>query len=288
MPIPSDNIMKDEAGNPVHVPGNDKPTAVFDGAGNPVVPFGTQKTGSAFPKDTLPHGIPPTPKMPENTNPEITRETTHTNAVEDTITFDELAAKKGFKSPDDLAKSYVNLEKFASKKTQAQEDDINLSDAINARMNPAAAPAVVQNTDDVDTPDEALQIVDSRVSRQVQKAVDPLLYKLHLLSFPEDRPLQSGAIKAVRNNPHLSWEEAFAIARSSNVNNLVTDAQERGRREAYSLKTYKENIPGQGGSAPRQGSDDVSMREVAEGLRSGKIPLSQGRSFINKIAGQLQ
>src|SRR3990167_2783390 len=94
-----DNIMRNQDGEPVNVPDGRKDTTVKDSQGRTVVPEGQGTPMSGAPKDTLPRPVPEgqMPSFDRAVVPQQTEETTNQRAVSKTITYEELAAKKGFR-----------------------------------------------------------------------------------------------------------------------------------------------------------------------------------------------
>lgn len=249
----------------------DSDNIVKDGSGQPIVPFGTAPAMDAAPKDTLPR---PTPQiaMPA-TNLVVTQETVQRKAVEGTITFEELAAKKGFGSPDDLAKAYSNLE------SQNKRVEVTLADAIKARQEPQVPLPPVGEVDDTET---ALRIVDSRISKQVNAIKDAYDYKFHLMENPNDKQFASDAIKYVRDNPGISWELAFKAAKSDSLSQVASTAKEEGKQAAYQNIQNKEG--GQTVQGGSQREPEVGVKDLIQSIKEGRIPLSEAKQLINRIS----
>lgn len=238
---------------------------VRDGGGQPVVPFGTDKVIPTA--DTLPRPAPQ-PTMPA-TNPQIIEETVQRKATEGMTTYEELAATHGFKSPEDLAKSYKEL------RSQNSRVEATLSEAIKARQETPIES--VPNIDTVDNTDDALRIVDSRIKKQVDAIRDAFEYKLHLIENPGDKEFASDAIKYVRENPTLKWDVAFKAAKADS---LVQTEREKGKQEAYQSIDKKADIQSLHQS---NRATEVSTKDIIEGIKTGRIPLSEARKFINSL-----
>ena len=242
---------------------------VRDAEGKVVVPMGTQKTMSEKPKDTLPHPAPQNQMPP---SPEVKQEPTKSNAIESMTTFDELSAKKGFKDPEDLAKAYKNLE------SQNSRVEAMLAEAIRDQQSgikPESAEPVIP--EDSETQD-ALKIVDSRISKKVDDLANKLEFKLHLIEHPEDRPFTEDALKYVKDNPGIKWSLAFKAAKADNI---ATLAREEGRQESRQLSETKENA--QSVHSSQRTAENLPIKDIIEGIKTGKIPLSEAKKFINSI-----
>ena len=248
---------------------SDSDNIVKDAAGQPVIPYGTEKPLSEAPKDTLGR---PTPqiKMPA-VGPETIQETVQNKAVESTTTFDELVAKKGFKSPEDLAKAYKELE------SQNKRVEVTLADAIKARQQPEVP--LPAEADDTET---ALRIVDGRISKQVNAIKDAYDFKFHLIENPSDRVFAVDAIKYVRDNPGISWELAFKAAKADNSPQVASLAKEEGKNEAYQNIQNKEG--GQTVQGGGQREPEVGVKDLIESIKTGRIPLSEAKQLINRIS----
>ena len=190
-------------------------------AGQVVVPQGTQKPGSAMPQDKTPHPVPV--PMPAQQVPEMIRETVSQKAVHDTITFDELAVKKGFKTPDELAKAYANLE------SQNKRVEVTLADAIKARQEADIFNTPLPKADDINTSEDAVKIVNSMIRKETKALEDKFEFQYYLLAHPEDATNAPKALEYVKDNPGIKWEVAFKAARADS---LAPIEREKGKQEA--------------------------------------------------------
>lgn len=120
-------------------------------------------------------------------------------------TFADLAAKKGWASPDDMAKSYANLESSHTKKS------MELSDLMDARLGNQSAPQSQSGTQQSEksyTPDEALAIVD----RLIDSRVAPLREQLAIretFKTEEDMQYAPQVAELVKKNPTIPWDVAL-------------------------------------------------------------------------------
>lgn len=273
-----DNIMRNQEGEPVHVPDGRKDTVVKDVQRRPIVPQGGGEPMSQAPKDTLPKPVPET-RMPSFEEPQVpatTQETAKQKAGEKTITYEELAAKKGFRSPDDLAASYANLE------SQNKRVEVTLAEAIKAReqLPQDFTDEEVSQVQEAKTQDEAIKIVNRLIDKRVRATEDKWEYQMYLMQNPDDRNYASDAIRIVKENPGIKWETAFKAAKADALSQAMKEAQTR-EQHANNAQQMEENLPQSMGSQPRVA--EPSYQDVIEGIRTGRIPLSQAKQYINSL-----
>jgi len=278
----TDNIMLNQEGQPVNVPGVKDEKVVKDAEGNPIVPTGTEEPGTEAPKDKLarpapdPSAAQPQPvAMPDQKAPDQIQETAPQKAVEETITFDELAAKKGFKSPDDMAKSYQNLE------SQNTRVEVSLADAIKARNEGEVSNErnEVESAMNAESTDDALKIVSRMIDKKVKAVEDKQEYQLHLMANPDDQKHAAKAIDIVRENPGISWGTAFDAAKGRDTGQNLSAAREEGKQEAYDTKTAKEDVTDIHGGTTKE--LQMTPKMLIDGIKTGQIPLAEARKIIN-------
>ena len=286
------NIMRGENGQPVFVPGKDDQKMVRDANGNPIVPQGTQQPLNAVPKDTMPRSVI-APQIPTQA-PEMIRETSPQRAVEGTTTYEELAAKKGFRSADELAKAYANLE------SQNSRVEATLSDAIRARQEgltnqsrgldfgttPQSGKTdeeEMQRAQSSESTEDALKIVNSIVDRKLNTMRDSFDYQLHLMANPTDKLYAQQAIQYVKENPGIHWDVAFKAAKADAI---ASTAREQGRQEAYQNIEQKQGAQAVHGGVNYQEQQQVTTQALIQGIRSGQIPLAEAKRIINATAQQ--
>ncbi|MCK4522397.1 MAG: hypothetical protein KAU20_07530 [Nanoarchaeota archaeon] len=284
-----DNIMLDAAGQPVNVPGVPVQNVVATPTGAPVVPTGVEPAMNQAPKDTLPRPAPLQPMPVQQVPEQPVQATPQPNApVESVITFDELAAKKGFNSPDDLAKSYVNLE------SQNKRVEVTLADAINARITPPVEQIPTQPVQPVPAEnagaDEnaALEIVDSRIASKLKKHEDIMDYKMHLIQNPTDQQFAAEAVNVVKDNPGIKWGTAFEAAKARMGGIVTQQTREDGKNEAYANIALKQNAQAIPGNAQRPNSFALTPKDVIENVKTGKISLSETRNIINSLSKDIK
>ena len=256
---------------------------VRDGGGEPVVPTGVEKPMTENPKDTLPRPAPES-AMPlkEETpqSPEVTQETTSQEAVESTTTYDELVAKKGFKSKEDLAKAYVE------KESQSSRVEATLAQAIEARTEPTPESEETPDIESVESNEDALKIVDSMIDKKLKAQSDAQDYQLYLLRNPNDQQFASEAIKVVRENPGVRWDVAFKAAKADSLAGQVDNAREEGKQEAFGLNQEKESAQTIH-SSQRSDSGQLDAKGLIAGIKSGEVPLTEAKKRINELASNL-
>lgn len=205
----------------------------------PIIPAGTENT--VFGTRSFGQAVPlPTPKpqaeiqLPE---PKTLPELDHEVGIELTpppktgTTFAELAEKKGFKSPDDLAKSYAELE---SKKGRLE---MGLNELAALRTQPVQQPAPIE----VKTENDAIRLVQQIVDQRMQSVVRPLEDKVQLQEFsrlnPDFQQYAGRIAQVVKENPNISWESAYKIAK---FDTLQEQSKEAGKQEAYQTIAQKQ------------------------------------------------
>jgi hypothetical protein len=159
--------------------------------------------------------------------------------------FDQLAAKKGFKSVDDLVKAYENVEGYSTKLNQ----DLK---AIKEEIRSIKTPPV--NDDPYqDLPDDqrkALSLLEQVIDKAVSKRLQPLQEDLEVRragsqieavkgQYPE---LNDGdinqALDIMESNPRLTLDQAVKIAtfdkvRTSTQNNQKKAEQTQAKQRAF-------------------------------------------------------
>lgn len=203
-----------------------------DGSGsNVVIPAGTEKNlfGSTqgF-KTEQPAAAPDASKGGETTQAKTDQGGT-------AVTFADLAAKKGFKTSDDLAKAYAELEVHATKKS------MELSDLVTAKAEgvKTAADAHQGNGNSSGksdyTPDEALALVRSLITSEVA----PIRERLAIADTfkePGDMQFAPAVAELVRNNPNIPWDVALKSVKFDAVAGKVTAFDAQKIKETNDLK----------------------------------------------------
>lgn len=210
--------------------------------GAPLVPAGTESTvfgDTVYPqKKGQASNEPNEGEQEAGENQQTNSTMVVTSGEEQTITFEELAAKKGFKSPDDLAKSYAELERKRTKESMDHADLLRVKE--EASRLPEPTKQVVDNlrTNDPDlSQDEAVKIVE----RMIEKRLAPLREKMEIkeaFKNPDDMKFASEVAKLVRNNPQIPWDIALDAVKHRLQS--VAGLKESGRKEAYATIQQKQ------------------------------------------------
>lgn len=228
----------------------------------PVIPAGTNTQGGVAynslnasvhtnqgQAQVAPNTVNPVGQAPQQANQSPT-------LSEQRTSFEELAAKKGFKSPDDLAKAYENLE------SHNKVVEMNMADILAAR-----SPEPVDTAQAVTTETDALKIVES----VAKKAMRPLQDKVELqdlfLNFPDAKEYAGGIAKAVKENPGISWNSAYKLAK---YDSLQSKAVEQGKQEAYQNIAQKQAV--QAGTPRPTVKENADLKSV---IRDRSIPFSE-------------
>lgn len=237
----------------------------------PIIPAGTEKTvfgTTSFPASNngQADGSPIADQSAEN------RQTSEGGAPDGT-TFDELAVKKGFSSPDDLARAYANLE------SQNKRVEMSLAELIKFREPQPEALADDALSSEVASQDEdAVKVVEKVVKRITR----PLEDRLHLQELfyknPDAAQYASEMGKLVKENPGISWDVAYKAAKFDALGN---QSRLEGKQEAYQAIRQKEAVAV--GSA-RPVSKET--RQVDDLIRDKSIPFSEVQRIMKERFSQ--
>jgi hypothetical protein len=178
--------------------------------------------------------------------------------------FQDIAEKKGFKSPDDLVRSYRELEAY---KTQLEQDRKELLAAVKQ-----TAP---QAKDEEELPPqqrEALSLLEKVVERVMEKKIAPITESFEVQKAKEEiSKVQSkfpdfsgyaveNAIRYVQKNPSLTLEEAHKILSYPTRVQEVQTQEFKAAKSAEKAKAYTESA-----RSAKSGSDiDYSKLSLEE------------------------
>ena len=182
-------------------------------------------------------------------------------------TFDELAAKKGFKSADDLAKSYMELEKSHTKQSMDYND---LLEAKQSASGMDRAVETVQNANPGMEQDEAVKIVQ----RMIDKSISPIKEQLAIkdtFKTDEDRKYVSQVAELVKKNPTIPWDVA-----------LDTVKYREGLRNTQNSVQDTANVKQ---SASQPDSSSVGMKKgvnIEDVVRDKSIPFSEVQKIMKE------
>ena len=242
----------------------------------PIIPQGTQATVYGTPNFT------PEQRGQANTVPTTdevgkTAQANPDNAPEGS-TFAELAAKKGFKSADDLAKSYAELESRQTKQS------MELSELMKARqegqVSQNQAQQIVSQVMDENpdmSQDEAVKIVQ----KMIDKAVSPIREELAIqktFKNPEDMQYAAEVASLVRENPTIPWNVALDAIKFRKSGERL---KEEGRKEAYSNIQQK-----QSGQSDSIQSGQKRQVDIAQIVSDKSIPFSEVQKIMRETFRQ--
>lgn len=198
----------------------------------PVIPAGTEPNmyGStmAFQAKDEGQAEVTSPNNPEGeAKPELPQPATETPARS---SFEELATKKGFKSPDDMANAYSNLEKDNTQKS------MDLSDLQKAKEEgiPEATPVY----DEINQ-DEAVKIVQTMIDKQVS----PIKEKLAIAETfknKDDMVYAPQVAELVKKNPGIPWDVALDAVKARSIPQATQQATEKAQEETYATIQQKQ------------------------------------------------
>ena len=193
----------------------------------PVIPAGTEPT--VFGTPTFPGGAPGQAEQPPATNQEGAQQVAQQDsgkAPGEGTTFTELAAKKGFKTPDDLAKAYANLE------SQNTRVEMGLSElmSIRGQSQPGEAEDLAGVDQEIQTQEQALKVVEKVVRRFTRPLEDKIALQELFFKHPDATQYAAEIGKAIKDNPGITWESAYKVAKFDASQDT---AREQGRQEAY-------------------------------------------------------
>ena len=196
----------------------------------PVIPSGTEPTvygRLAF--TAAQSGQAPQP-VPGTVNPPANQGTVPAQSE-----FQELATKKGWKSPDELARAYTALESHATKVT------MDMGELLKARVQePEATPVQqTQSQQAPNTPDEAIKIVEGIAKKTLRPLEDKIELQDLFINHTDAREYAADMAQIVKQNPSYSWETAYKLAKFPR---LEQTSREQGRQEAYTTIGQKVEV----------------------------------------------
>lgn len=178
-----------------------------------------------------------------------------TQAPDDTAsegtTFEQLAQKKGFKSADDMAKAYSNLE------TQNKKVEMDRADLLKARNG--------------ETPKSSTPNIEKEVRALKERVEINDLFQKH----PDAKDYAKQMAEHIKEHPSATWEQAYRFVK---FDDLEKTSRQEGRKEAYENIDQKSKARAEK-SAPRQTSKkdldamikdrSVSMADIEKLLPRG-------------------
>lgn len=151
------------------------------------------------------------------------------------ITFDELAQKKGFKSADDLAKAYSNLE------SQNKKVEMDRADLMKARGG-SEAPKGAQVT-----PNQLLEKEVRAIKERVE--INELFGK-----YGDAKEYAKQMAEHIKKHPNATWEQAYRFVK---FDDLAKTSKQEGRREAYENIDKKKQVEAEKPAPRSTGKKDL-------------------------------
>lgn len=191
-------------------------------------------------------------------------------------TFADLATKKGWTSPDDMAKSYAELESHNKRVEMTAADVIKLVNEGKTVPNSAPLPAPVATTPDT----QAIEIVRAIA----QDTVRPLQQQVELqqlfLNNPDAKDYAAGIAEAVKTNPGISWNAAYKVAKF--------DALEQKAKETVVNNQQQTNVLRQsvqvGSGTPTANRGGPDVRSI---ISDRSVPFSEVTKMVTEYLGRV-
>ena len=251
-----------------------------DNQGAPIIPAGTTKMGGGVTYDPLVASkeFGQAPQSPDSgkpqSAPEGTGQSSPDNAVgEPSTTFEELAAKKGFKSADDLAKAYANLE------SQNTRVEMGLSELIKLRSEGQPQEESVIEPENIQSNEDALKVVERFIKKHTQPLEDKFELQNLFMSSPDAKNYAPAMAQIVKTRPNISWADAYKLAK---FDSLEKNSREAGRREAYQNIERKESAT----AAPARPTAARDTRPVDELIKDKSIPFAEVQRIMRERFAQ--
>lgn len=247
----------------------------------PVIPSGTERTvfgTTSFPAPVQnPVGQAATPPDGNQVQPAPAQDPVQPNPANAgqvqpaPITFAELARQKGFNTPDDLAKSYAELESHTSRVSMGLSELISIRQQSQPQETPAFDPSKVETTED------AMKIISGIVAKQTQPLQDKLELQDLFFNHPDTRTLAPKMAEIVKDNPGIKWSIAYQAAKSDALESAHNTAREQGRQEAYQNIQQKQNVAAQ----PARPAV-TNTRPIQEIIADRSIPFSEVQRIMRE------
>lgn len=233
-----------------------------DNPSAPVIPAGTTSQGGMM-YDPLKEAIKAQNGQGQLSPQSVQQQAPAQNAPQDGTTFAELAAKKGWQSPDDMAKSYANLESHNKKVEMTADDILKMVQAQPQPQQIVQPVAPQQNIPD----QQAIQIVQAIVDNTVKPLQERVALQDLFLNNPDAKEFATGIAEVVKSNPGISWPNAYKLAKYDAVQQ---QSVQQGRQEAYKNIAQKQEFIA-GASVPTQRSGP----DVRNVIKDRSIPFQE-------------
>lgn len=186
--------------------------------------------------------------------------------------FAELAAKKGFKSPDDLAKAYMESE---AQKTRVEMSFSELVKLREDAFKPQEVAPVQQNA--VQTPDEAIKIVQSMIDARIRPLQNENELNRLFSANTDAKEFVPQMAEVVKANPSISWTDAYKLAKFDALENK---AREEGRQDA--LKTAQLKQAATVGSPALRSEPQTDLMNI---ISDRSVPFSEVSKILRERLG---
>lgn len=201
-------------------------------------------------------------------------ETTQANSGEGAqqgTTFAELAAKKGFKTADDLAKAYGELEVHATKKSM-ELSELATAKAEGLKNSTGAGQGNGTSTKTDYSPDEALAIVGRLIDERVAPIQEQLAIR-ETFKNQDDMQFAPAVAELVRKNPSIPWDVALKAVKYDTVATTAAEAKARKDAETNALRekaqagSSNQRIAPQSNLGAMISDKNVPFKEVQKAMR---------------------
>jgi len=203
-------------------------------------------------------------------------------------TFEELAAKKGFKSIDDLAKAYANLES-QNKKVEMTNAELQklFFEAQQRSQNQDTQPFSQTLPENLDVDKQALEELDRFVSEKVKEREEKLrqefkteLEKKELKEVIKENPdfvNYAKDVKEVKKKyPDMSFSEAYIFAKAQK-GDLQKEVKAQGLKEG--AKAVIEQQKAQTAPVKKAEEKKIGPEELLEGASRRWAPKARGTAI---------
>jgi hypothetical protein len=231
----------------------------------PIIPAGTEPT--VFGTTAFSGQAQNSPDMGQS---EANIPQTSTNQAPSRTSFEELAAKKGFQSADDLADAYRNLE------SQNTRVEMSLAELAKIRSTQSEQPSEVPTQ--VETQDDAMKVVENIVRRYTRPLEDKLQLSDLFNKNPDAQSYAGEMGRLVKENPGISWDVAYKAAK---FDALDKQSRERGRQEAYQAIQQKQAVAPQPVKAAL--NKEASLSDI---VRDKSVPFKEIQRIMKERFSQ--
>lgn len=193
----------------------------------------------------------------------------------DETNFEAIAAKKGFKSPDDLAKAYANLERQSTKVSQKAADYEKLFFSQEPKGNPVETPKAPQYQPQTEAQalDELRKFVHAEAVAPLQKEFEQKLQtelaRIELNNVIKENKDFGNYVNEVKDlkgkYPSMSFTEAYTVAKA-----LKGDLAKEAMAEGLSQGTYAARRQTQAQVIPQKPvtEDKIQPADILQGAGS--------------------